>query len=120
MVKVSQLTPLAAVLSGLASAASPQIGFCTDVNFGGTCINFPIVSDTCVDFKGGLTLLYHEVSSVIVPAGFICELYHDYGCTSSSITLLQGRWKGLFSVPNGSGSTMNFNDLTASFSCSPI
>jgi hypothetical protein len=119
MVKISQLTPLVAVLSGLASAASPQVTFCTDVNFGGTCINLPVVSDTCVDFKGGLTVLYHQASSVIIPGGFICTLNRDYGCASSDyVVLTGGRWN-LLSVPSTSG-TKNFNDLTASFSCSPL
>jgi hypothetical protein len=51
----------------------------------------------------------------------------DFGCTASGtgnagtdsqVFLTQGTWN-FFSVPGLSGIT-NFNDLTSSFSCSPL
>ncbi|KAI0391600.1 hypothetical protein F5Y17DRAFT_440057 [Xylariaceae sp. FL0594] len=76
MVRISQLTPLAAVLSGLASGASPTIRLCTDVNFGGSCIDLPLATrDYCINLTGGLSSFYHQVSSTKTPGGFICTLY---------------------------------------------
>ncbi|EAU32299.1 predicted protein [Aspergillus terreus NIH2624] len=107
------------MLGALSHAASPTMVFCKDANFGGTCVNLPVVSDSCVDFKGGLSFLYHEVSSVRVPSGFVCSLSRYYGCTNSEVFLISGSYSNLFSAPTVYGTT-NFNDLTASVLCSPI
>jgi hypothetical protein len=77
MVKVTQFMSLTAMLGALAQAASPTVSstcsnrygyksiinlplkivFCTDAGLRGTCIDLPIASDFCVDFRGGLTML---------------------------------------------------------------
>ncbi|KAJ7784024.1 hypothetical protein B0H14DRAFT_2474120 [Mycena olivaceomarginata] len=87
----------------------------------------PTVSDTCVNLTGGLSFLNKEISTATVPGGFVCTFFQDFGCTrlgtgnagtDSQVFLTQGTWN-FFSVPGLSGIT-NFNDLTSSFSCSPL
>lgn len=51
--------------------AAPTISLCTGY-VGTGCISVPVVSDTCVNFTGGLTFLNKEVTSVVVPGGFAC------------------------------------------------
>ncbi|KAJ7367461.1 hypothetical protein DFH08DRAFT_675737 [Mycena albidolilacea] len=91
------------------------------------CAAVPTVSDTCVSLTGGLSFLNKEISTATVPGGFVCTFFQDFGCTASGVVnagtdsevfLTQGTWN-FFSVPGLSGIT-NFNDLTSSFSCSPL
>ncbi|KAJ7101555.1 hypothetical protein B0H15DRAFT_796322 [Mycena belliarum] len=95
---------------------------------GGTgCVTVPVVSDSCVNLTGGLSFLNKEISQFTVPGGFVCTLFQDFGCTASGtgnagsdseVVLTQGTWN-MFFAPGLSGTT-NFNDLTSSFSCSPV
>ncbi|KAJ7897683.1 hypothetical protein B0H14DRAFT_2676519 [Mycena olivaceomarginata] len=78
------------------------------------CAPVPTVSDTCVNLTGGLSFLNKEISTATVPGGFVCTFFQ----TDSQVFLTQGTWN-FFSVPGLSGIT-NFNDLTSSFSCSPL
>ena len=55
--------------------ASPTITLCTAAQFGCICVSPAVVSDTCVNFTGGLTTLNEEVGSAIIPAGFICTFF---------------------------------------------
>ncbi|KAJ7491351.1 hypothetical protein B0H11DRAFT_1719005 [Mycena galericulata] len=91
------------------------------------CVTVPVVSDSCVDLTGGLSFLDEEISGAVVPDGFVCTFFQDFGCISSgkvnagtdSEVVLQGGTWDFFSVPGLSGTT-DFNDLTSSFSCSPV
>ncbi|KAJ6593087.1 hypothetical protein B0H19DRAFT_1055732 [Mycena capillaripes] len=108
--------------------ATPTVKVCTgDVGVSGLCVDVPAVSDSCVNLTGGFTILNKEISSAVVPGGMICTFFEDFGCFASGdgnaspdgeVLLLQGTWS-FFSVPGLSG-PMNFNDLTSSFSCSPL
>ncbi|KAJ7122304.1 hypothetical protein C8R44DRAFT_876602 [Mycena epipterygia] len=107
--------------------ASVTVEVCTGVNPQTGCVNVPVVSDSCVDLTGGLTFLNKEISSAQVPGGFICTFFQDFGCissgtgnnpTDSEIVLQEGVWD-FFTVPGHAG-TVSFNDLTSSFSCSPL
>ncbi|KAJ6529805.1 hypothetical protein B0H19DRAFT_1274193 [Mycena capillaripes] len=91
------------------------------------CVTVPVVSDSCVNLTGGLSFLNKEITTAVIPGGFICTFFQDFGCiatgtgnapTNSEVVLQQGTWN-FFSVPGLSGTT-NFNDLTSSFTCSPI
>ncbi|KAJ3727427.1 hypothetical protein C8R42DRAFT_716888 [Lentinula raphanica] len=87
------------------------------------CVTIPVVSDECTNFTGGLSFLNKEVSNVQVPDGFVCSFYEDFGCLGSQnahnvVVLTGGNWD-MASVP-GIASTQDFNDLTSSFSCSPV
>ncbi|KAJ7342560.1 hypothetical protein DFH08DRAFT_703980, partial [Mycena albidolilacea] len=91
------------------------------------CAPVPTVSDTCVNLTGGLSFLNKEISTATLPSGFVCTFFQDFGCTASGtgnagtdsqVVLTQGTWN-FFSVSGLSGIT-NFNDLTSSFSCSPL
>ncbi|KAJ6525830.1 hypothetical protein DFH09DRAFT_1046338 [Mycena vulgaris] len=91
------------------------------------CVNVPVVSDSCVNLTGGLTFLNKEISTAQVPGGFICTFFQNFGCissgtgndpTDSEVVLQQGVWD-FFTVPGHAG-TVNFNDLTSSFYCSPL
>ncbi|KAJ7478476.1 hypothetical protein FB451DRAFT_1242100 [Mycena latifolia] len=105
--------------------ASVSIVVCTSVGTG--CVTLPVVSDSCINFTGGLSFLSKELTTAQVPGGFICTFFQDFGCTAtgvvnagtdSEVVLQQGSWD-LTSVPGLSGTT-NFQDLTSSISCSPI
>ncbi|KAK7435113.1 hypothetical protein VKT23_019806 [Stygiomarasmius scandens] len=113
-------------LGARAPAASPTITLCTAVNFGGTCIQLPVVSDSCTNFTGGLTVLNKELSSAVIPGGFICTLFTDFGCSTASsqdsrdeAALVGGSYPN-FSQLNGIAGIQNFNDVPSSFSCSPL
>ena len=77
------ITTLAAVLAvasavptiELEARASSQIEACTDINFGGTCITIPISSDSCIDLTGGFSILNGQISSAVVPGGFVCTFF---------------------------------------------
>ncbi|KAJ7704246.1 hypothetical protein B0H14DRAFT_3903635 [Mycena olivaceomarginata] len=80
-----------------------------------------------INLTGGLSFLNKEISTAVVPGGMICTFFQDFGCTASGVVnagtdsqvfLGQGTWN-FFAVPGLSGTT-NFNDLTSSFTCSPI
>ncbi|KAF7360622.1 HET domain-containing protein [Mycena venus] len=124
---------LAAVLAFAAAAPakpSPDASVTVQVCSGGVgvgCTNVPVVSDSCINLTGGLSFLNKEISTAVIPGGFICTFFQDFGCTAtgtgnagadSSVFLSQGTWN-FFSVPGLSG-PQNFNDLTSSFSCSPL
>ncbi|THU77762.1 hypothetical protein K435DRAFT_738219 [Dendrothele bispora CBS 962.96] len=109
-----------------AADASPTMTLCTAVQFGGICLNLPVVSDSCTSFTGGLTTLNEEVSSAVIPAGFICTLFNQFGCTTSSaadsrdeVGLVGGSYPNFGSVVGIAG-VQNFNDMASSISCSPL
>ncbi|KAJ7491413.1 hypothetical protein B0H11DRAFT_2008975 [Mycena galericulata] len=91
------------------------------------CVTVPVVSDDCVNLTGGLSFLDGEISWAVVPDGFVCTFFQDFGCTASgtgnagtnSEVVLQGGTWDFFNVPGLSG-TEDFNDLTSSFVCSPV
>ncbi|KAJ7018463.1 hypothetical protein C8F04DRAFT_1139989 [Mycena alexandri] len=127
---------LAAVLVSFAAGApakpSPEASVTIEVCSGSLnppngCVTLPVVSDSCINLTGGLSFLNKEISWAVVPGGFICTFFQDFGCiatgtgnaaANSEVVLQQGNWD-MFSVPGLSGTT-NFNDLTSSISCSPI
>ncbi|THU83833.1 hypothetical protein K435DRAFT_843894 [Dendrothele bispora CBS 962.96] len=136
--KASLLITLATALSVMASPApinvvqeratnaSPTVTLCTAAQFSGVCVNVAVVSDQCVNLTGGLTTLNEEVSSAVIPDGFICTMFNQFGCTTSSsadsrdeIGLVGGRYPN-FKTITGIAGTQNFNDMTSSFSCSPL
>ncbi|KAJ3721138.1 hypothetical protein F5878DRAFT_582842 [Lentinula raphanica] len=87
------------------------------------CVTIPVVSDECTDFTGGLSFLNKEVTIVEVPDGFVCTFYEAFGCfgtqnTQDAVVLTSGTWD-MSSVP-GIASTVNFNDMASSFTCSPL
>ncbi|KAF7350855.1 hypothetical protein MSAN_01647600 [Mycena sanguinolenta] len=108
--------------------ASATVEVCTgSVSPSQGCINIPVISDSCINFTGGFSFLNKEISAAVVPNGFICTFFQDFGCIASgtgnagtdSEVILQGGTWNFFAVPGLSG-TENFNDLTSSFVCSPL
>ncbi|KAJ7625152.1 hypothetical protein B0H17DRAFT_963746 [Mycena rosella] len=100
---------------------SVSVEVCEDTD--GGCVTLPIVSDKCINLTGGLSFLNKAVSSAVVPGGFICTFFEDFECAASEgadgeVVLQRGTWN-FFSVPGTSG-TVDFNDLTSSFACSPL
>ena len=77
------ITALAAVFAVASAAptieletrASPQIEACTNINFGGTCVTIPFSSDSCIDLTGGLSILNEQISSAVIPEGFVCTFF---------------------------------------------
>ena len=56
--------------------ASPDATVCTGAaSADHGCVNIPISSDTCINFTGGLTFLNKEVSSAVIPDGFVCTFF---------------------------------------------
>ncbi|KAJ7736604.1 hypothetical protein DFH07DRAFT_753475 [Mycena maculata] len=108
--------------------ASPEIEVCTgSINPSEGCVTIPVVSDSCVDFTGGFSFLNDELTSAIIPGGFICTFFEDFGCTASGtgnsgtnseVVLQEGTWD--FSDVPGLSGPEDFNDSASSFSCSPI
>ncbi|KAJ7804300.1 hypothetical protein B0H14DRAFT_2884931 [Mycena olivaceomarginata] len=125
---------LASTLAAIASFAAatpigPSTGNCHRLQRRRRCgcAAVPTVSDICVNLTGGLSFLNKEISTATVPGGFVCTFFQDFGCTASGVVnagtdsqvfLTAGTWH-MSNVPGLSGRT-NFNDLTSSFTCSPI
>ncbi|KAF8205343.1 hypothetical protein K438DRAFT_1818963 [Mycena galopus ATCC 62051] len=107
------------------SDVSPSVEVCTSPGAG--CVTITVVSGDCQDLDGGLSFLDKEITTAVVPGGFVCTFFEDFGCTSSgtgnsgtdSEVVLQGGTWNMLDVPGLSGPE-DFNDLTSSFSCSPI
>ncbi|KAH9478429.1 hypothetical protein JR316_0008884 [Psilocybe cubensis] len=53
--------------------AAPTVEVCVDVD--GNCVNIPAVSDSCVNFTGGLSFLDKQASAATIPYGFVCTFY---------------------------------------------
>ncbi|KXN87093.1 hypothetical protein AN958_09303 [Leucoagaricus sp. SymC.cos] len=53
---------------------SPNIQVCSSTVPVG-CVTIAASSDSCVNFIGGLSFLYKEVSGVVIPAGLVCTFY---------------------------------------------
>ncbi|KAJ7866524.1 hypothetical protein B0H13DRAFT_2352474 [Mycena leptocephala] len=86
------------------------------------CFDISFDTDNCVPLLGNLGFLNKQLSWVQVPNGFICTLFQDSGCIgegiNENVVLQSGTWD-LTNVPGHAGS-ISFNDLTSSFSCSPL
>ncbi|KAF8910229.1 hypothetical protein CPB85DRAFT_1305768 [Mucidula mucida] len=73
---------------------------------------------------GGLSFLNKEISNAQVPGGFVCTFFEDFGCLNGGVNdhdvavLTGGAWK--FFHVQGIAGTQSFNDLTSSFTCSPV
>ncbi|KAF8205344.1 hypothetical protein K438DRAFT_1715736 [Mycena galopus ATCC 62051] len=110
------------------SDVSPSVEVCTgSANPANGCVTITVVSGDCQDLDGGLSFLNKEISNAVIPGGLVCTFFEDFGCTASGtgnsgtdseVVLTEGTWD-FFDVPGLSG-TEDFNDLTSSFSCSPI
>ncbi|KAJ7611191.1 hypothetical protein FB45DRAFT_1065882 [Roridomyces roridus] len=111
------------------AAATTTVTVCSgSLNPANGCVSIPVVSGSCIDLsQGGLSFLNKEISNAQVPGGFICTFFENAGCIASGtgnsnqnseVVLTQGSWD-FFEVPGLSG-TEDFNDLTSSFSCSPL
>ncbi|KAK7436430.1 hypothetical protein VKT23_019142 [Stygiomarasmius scandens] len=116
----------AADLDARSADASPTITLCTAGLTTGACYQLPVVSDQCVSLTGGLTILNKEISSAIIPNGFLCTLFASFGCATANaanshdeIGLVGGSYPNFF-VLTGISGTQDFNDMTSSFSCSPL
>ncbi|KAJ7843380.1 hypothetical protein B0H13DRAFT_1909411 [Mycena leptocephala] len=101
------------------------IEVCLDSDASGppnNCFDISFDTDNCVPLLGNLGFLNKQLSWVQVPNGFICTLFRDSGCIGEGINenmvLQSGTWD-LTNVPGHAGS-ISFNDLTSSFSCSPL
>ncbi|KAJ3721375.1 hypothetical protein DFJ43DRAFT_1158717 [Lentinula guzmanii] len=111
VVSAAALAP--ATITACSGAGNPPQG----------CVTIPVVSDDCTDLTGGLSFLNKEITVVTVPDGFVCSFYSEFGCLGSQnahnvVVLTGGTWD-MSSVP-GIASTQDFNDMTSSFTCSPV
>ncbi|KAJ7719709.1 hypothetical protein B0H16DRAFT_1605832 [Mycena metata] len=126
----STLAAILAVAAAAPAKPSPDASVTIEI-CSGTCpiggVSVPVVSDACINLTAGLSFLNKEISQAIVPGGFVCTFFQDFGCiatgtgnapTDSEVVLTGGTWN-LSDAPGLSG-TVNFNDLTSSISCSAI
>ncbi|THU83832.1 hypothetical protein K435DRAFT_870892 [Dendrothele bispora CBS 962.96] len=109
-----------------AQDASPTVTLCTGPGFTSICVMPAVVSDECVNLTGGLTTLNKELSSAVIPGGFICTFFTNFGCTTASAQDsrdelgLSGGSYPHFSEVVGIAGTVNFEDVPSSYSCSPV
>ncbi|PPR04120.1 hypothetical protein CVT26_001347 [Gymnopilus dilepis] len=114
----------AAVIEARKSDLSPDAQVCTgSAAAGNGCVTIPISADACTDFTGGLSFLNKEVSGAIIPDGFVCTFFEQFGCESAqggkdTVVLQGGTWS--FTKVPGVAGTVNFNDKPSSFECSPV
>ncbi|KAJ7431188.1 hypothetical protein B0H11DRAFT_2210464 [Mycena galericulata] len=111
---------------------SASVVVCSSPSTG--CVAVPVVSDDCVNLTGGLSFLNDEITTTEVPGGFVCTFFQAFGCTTGTgnpgictaagtgnvgqVVLQGGTWN--MSVAPGLSGPVDFNDLTSSFSCSPV
>ncbi|KAF9553484.1 hypothetical protein CPC08DRAFT_754210 [Agrocybe pediades] len=119
---LAQLALAGPALSVRHTDASPNVQVCTGGD-GIGCITIPVSSDSCVNFTGGFSFLNKEVSSAVIPAGFVCTFFSQFGCLSSqggldTVVLPGGTWD-FFHVPGTASNDIDFNDLSSSFICTP-
>ncbi|KAJ3838763.1 hypothetical protein F5878DRAFT_709928 [Lentinula raphanica] len=111
-VSAAALAP--ATINVCSGAGSPPVG----------CLTIPVVSDDCTNLVGGLSFLNKEVTVVEVPDGFVCTFYEAFGCfgtqgSQDAVVLTSGTWDMSF-VPGIAAAQQDFNDMTSSFTCSPL
>ncbi|PPQ90790.1 hypothetical protein CVT25_012619 [Psilocybe cyanescens] len=97
--------------------ASPVVSVCTAQ----VCLGIPLVSDTCVSFTGGFSVLASQVISAVTPGGFVCAFTPNFNCDLSQgdfIALSSGTWD--FSNVPGPNGNVNFDGRAESFLCSPV
>ncbi|KAJ7122190.1 hypothetical protein C8R44DRAFT_919365 [Mycena epipterygia] len=86
------------------------------------CVTIPVPSDTCINFTGGLSFYNKEMTTVVVPSGFVCTLCQAFGCVNDGqdghdvVILPAGTWNMCY--VQGINGAHNFKDLTSSISCS--
>ncbi|KAJ7157286.1 hypothetical protein C8R46DRAFT_1040322 [Mycena filopes] len=88
----SAFVALAAALAVAAAPAGPStdsalvdghIFLCTDVNFGGDCVNWGFFDNVCSTFPSEFQ---DDISSFGPDKGWICTLYTDNGCEGQTYT----------------------------------
>ncbi|KAJ7678633.1 hypothetical protein B0H17DRAFT_944363, partial [Mycena rosella] len=105
--------------------ASENLTLCTNNNFVGVCLAIPIVPDGCQNFIGGFTIMNKELSSAVIPSGFICTFFEDFGCLSTGsngqdeVALQGGSFANFAAIP-GVFAAQNFDNDASSYSCSVI
>ncbi|KAF9550752.1 hypothetical protein CPC08DRAFT_715210 [Agrocybe pediades] len=120
---LAQLALAGPTLSARHTDLSPNVQVCTGA-VGVGCVTIPVSSDSCINFTGGLSFLNKESTSAVIPNGFICSFFSQFGCLSSQggadqVVLSGGTWS-FFDVPGTASAVVNFNDLASSFICSPV
>ncbi|KAF8868257.1 hypothetical protein CPB84DRAFT_1858232 [Gymnopilus junonius] len=115
-------SPAPNALQGRKNELSPDAKVCTG-NANNGCVTIPISADDCVNFTGGLGFLNKEVTTAVLPDGFVCTFFENFGCESAQgghdAVVLQGGTWSFFDVPGVDG-PVDFNDLSSSFNCSPV
>ncbi|KAJ7585894.1 hypothetical protein C8J56DRAFT_112184 [Mycena floridula] len=117
--------PGAEALGLRSGQASSTITVCTgSISPAHGCVTIPVVSDSCVNLKGGLAFLNKKISWARVPAEFVCTFFEEFDCHNGGVkhhdaaVLTGGTWN--MAKVQGIAGTQNFNDLTSSISCSPL
>ncbi|KJA28545.1 hypothetical protein HYPSUDRAFT_33970 [Hypholoma sublateritium FD-334 SS-4] len=123
MLCLAQTVSCAAVIKARGTDASVNVEVCTGP-VGTGCVSIPVGSDDCNDLDGGLVFLNKEITSAVIPGGLVCTFFESFGCISQQgggddVVLTAGTWD-FFEVPGTSSASVDFNDLTSSFSCSPL
>ncbi|TFK35308.1 hypothetical protein BDQ12DRAFT_726059 [Crucibulum laeve] len=96
--------------AALEPKASATVTVCTgSIDPPAGCVIVAVAPDSCVRFSGGLSAWNKAVSNAQIPGGFVCTFIHNNG--STELFLGAGTWDLL---------ALGFNDLTSSFTCSPV
>ncbi|KAJ6470445.1 hypothetical protein C8R45DRAFT_937359 [Mycena sanguinolenta] len=105
-------------------ATSPSIEVCTS-SAAGRCATIAVVSAACVNLTGRLGWLNKNISTAIIPDGFVCTFFQretsilaNFRCASatgtgkaSGVVLPGGNWN--FCRVPGLDGMENFSDLTS-------
>ncbi|GFF55285.1 hypothetical protein IFM62136_02807 [Aspergillus lentulus] len=88
-----------------------------------SCAVLPVVKE-CISFTGQLSSLNDQVSSMLVPEGYTCQLFRDVGCPRVSkywtVKLAAGTWSHFNSLPNQAGERVNLDNALSSIKCSAV
>ncbi|KAJ7602767.1 hypothetical protein FB45DRAFT_965018 [Roridomyces roridus] len=75
---------LLAASIGRSANVSPDVIVCTDtLNSPQGCMTISVVSDACIDLNDTLSHLDKQISSALIPGGFVCTFFEDHLCFAS-------------------------------------
>ncbi|KAJ7336363.1 hypothetical protein DFH08DRAFT_878553 [Mycena albidolilacea] len=92
-----------------------DVEMCIDGLADSGCIILPLPDGECVDFTGGLTPWNDAVSNTIVPQGFLCTFYLDFGCGNDTPGDVVNFFPGTYDM-----FAVDFNDKASSIQCFAI
>ncbi|GFF89478.1 hypothetical protein IFM53868_05852 [Aspergillus udagawae] len=103
------------LLSASVAYALDLLRVCADFGLQ-RCAFLPVVAE-CISLTGQLSSLDNQISSMLVPEGYTCQLFRDTGCPRVSkywtVKLAAGTWSQFNLLHNQAGERVNLDNAHA-------